>query len=341
MHCEIPLNIQNFQIQYPDFIVGIGWHELMRWKKWTWDDKFSHTAEKPWPAETSSELTHSHQWNEKNGKIENEVTNWAHLLPCDSKQIYIIGFTMHNVNSLTFTWYVQNIHRSTRLEFDWLEWVAPDSTSTISAISMTYSTLASLVRADWGVFFIFLFLLGCAWPSWSTHGHPWNPDWYPGAKPEASNISFLASSFASYSFLPFRSCSSFSISPLTTDLKSCTCLHIFSHSFSALPASCARWSHWWHRSCMSSTTSSACVMKVVAMAEQRGPPKATGEGDWPGFRKGIGTRRGSLMNLGKNLSFLSLSHLPLTGTLVLVTPIEPHGDFKLIRAFYGGYGIRL
>ena len=31
----------------------------------------------------------------------------------------------------------------------------------------------------------------------------------------------------------------------------------------------------------------------------------------------------------------------LTGTLALATSIEPHGDFKHISTFYGGFGIRL
>ena len=61
---------------------------------------------------------------------------------------------MHNVNSLTFTQYVKNIHTSTRLEFDRLEWVAPDNASSISALNMTYSAPASLVRAGHGVFFV-------------------------------------------------------------------------------------------------------------------------------------------------------------------------------------------
>ena len=93
--------------------------------------------------------------------------------------------------------------------------------------------------------------------------------------------------------------------PFTTDLNSCTQLHILSYSFSALSASCARQSCWWCRSFISPTISSACVMKAVVMAAQTGPPRMPGEGDWSGFRKGIGTRRGSLLNLAKNFSFLS------------------------------------
>ena len=83
------------------------------------------------------------------------VIHWAHLLLCNPKQIYTIGFTMHNTNSLTFTQYVKNIHSSTRLEFDWLQWVAPDTACTISVLSMTYSTSVSLVRAGKGVFFVY------------------------------------------------------------------------------------------------------------------------------------------------------------------------------------------
>ena len=116
MHCEIPLSTQISKFNIQIFIVSIGWHELRRWKKWTWDKKFSHTTGKLWPAETCCELTHSHQWNEKNGKIKSEVTNWAHLLLCSAKQIYIMGSTMHNVNFLTFTYHVKNIPSSTSLK---------------------------------------------------------------------------------------------------------------------------------------------------------------------------------------------------------------------------------
>ena len=55
------------------------------------------------------------------------------------------------------------------------------------------------------------------------------------------------------------------------------------------------------------------------MAEQTGQSKATGEGDWPGSRKGIGTRRRSLLNMAKNLSFLSLSHLLLLGHFIVTS----------------------
>ena len=70
MHCEIPLSTQISEFNIQIFIVDIGWHELLKWKKWTWDDKFSHTAGKLWPAETCCELTHSHQWNEKMAKLK-------------------------------------------------------------------------------------------------------------------------------------------------------------------------------------------------------------------------------------------------------------------------------
>ena len=43
------------------------------------------------------------------------------------------------------------------------------------------------------------------------------------------------------------------------------------------------------------------------MFSRTGPPRTAGGGDWPGSRKGIGTRIGSLLNLARNFSFLSLS----------------------------------
>ena len=76
------------------------------------------------------------------------------------------------------------------------------------------------------------------------------------------------------------------------------------------------------------------------MAEQTGPPKATGEGEWPGSRKGICTRRGSLLEFGQELLLPEPVPSPLTGTLVLVTPIELCGDFKHISPFYGGHGYK-
>ena len=158
---------------------------------------------------------------------------------------------------------------------------------------MTYSTPALLVRAGQGSFFSFSFSF---WVHLAQLKHPWTSlePWLILQVPNQRPPTFLFWPQAVPAHLSYflSSCSRLSNSPLTTDLRSCTCLHIFSHSFSALPASCARWSHWWQRSFMSYNISSACVMKAVVMAEQTGQPKTTGEGEWPGFRKGIGTRRG-------------------------------------------------
>ena len=140
----------------------------------------------------------------------------------------------------------------TRLELDWLEWVAPDSASTISTLSMTYSTPASLVRAGQGVFYAYFSF--SSWVHLAKLKHPltslehWLVLWVQGQRPPALPSGLkLCLLFFSYFF---RSCSSLSISPLTTDLKSCTCLYIFSHSFPAIPASWAKQYHWGHRSCM-------------------------------------------------------------------------------------------
>ena len=84
------------------------------------------------------------------------MENWAHLPLCNLKQIHVIRFTMHNTNSFTFTNYVKIYTQVQvqRLEIGWLEWVAPGSASTTSALSMTYSTPALLVRVGQGVFFV-------------------------------------------------------------------------------------------------------------------------------------------------------------------------------------------
>ena len=185
-------------------------------------------------------------------------------------------------------------------------------------LSMSYSTPASPVRAGQGVFFVYSSSsFWVHWPSWSTLDNPETLDNNMAVRlrPEVSKSFFLASSCASSSFLLLRSCSILSNSPFKTNLKSCIRLHILSHSFSALSASWAKQSHWECKSFISSTTSSACVIEAVVMAAQTGPPRATGEGNWSGSRKGIGTRRGPLLNLAKNFSFLSLSHLLLLGVL--------------------------
>ena len=77
------------------------------------------------------------------------------------------------------------------------------------------------------------------------------------------------------------------------------------------------------------------------MFSRTGPPRTAGEGDWPGSRKGIGTRIGFLLNLARNFSFLELVPPPLAGAFVLETPIEHHCDSKHISTFYGGYFIGL
>ena len=61
---------------------------------------------------------------------------------------------MHNANFLTFTHYVKHIYASTRLKTrDRLTRVG--GASTISALSMTYSTPACLVRVGQGVSFVY------------------------------------------------------------------------------------------------------------------------------------------------------------------------------------------
>ena len=65
------------------------------------------------------------------------------------------------------------------------------------------------------------------------------------------------------------------------------------------------------------------------MAGQTGPPSVTGEGDWHQERIPL--------EFGQELLLPEPVPPHLAGALVLVTPIEPHCDFKHIRTFYGGY----
>ena len=119
------------------------------------------------------------------------------------------------------------------------------------------------------------------------------------------SLFFLASSCASSSFLSLRSCSNFQISFCTSyfwSFRSNTQLHILFLCFLASSASWAKQLCFWHSLFISATTSSISVVKVVAVAVagRTGPPRAAGEGDWPGSRKGIGTKRASLLNVVKN-----------------------------------------
>ena len=191
---------------------------------------------------------------------------------------------------------------------------------------MTYSTPASLVREGQGVSFVcFSFSL-------------WVPLSQPKHHPETTlkhcmqllDLSdqrlptfFLASSCASSSFLLFKSCSNLQISAFISclwSIRSRTQLDIGSLSFSASSASWAKQIHFWCSLLISATTSSISVVKAVAMLSRTGPPRTAGEGDWPDSRKGIGTRIGSLLNLARNFSFLSLSILLLLGLLYLKPP---------------------
>ena len=168
---------------------------------------------------------------------QNEVwTNWAHLFLCKSNIRNFIGTlnfcklrvstkflhhinrnekmgsTMHNKHfSFTFT-NVKYKYKKPGLRC-WLEW-APHSASTISVLSMTYSTPVSLVRTGQGVSFVsFSFSFWVPLSQLKHHPETTLKHWI---WPEASNSFFLASSYASSSFLPFRSCSNFHISFCTS-----------------------------------------------------------------------------------------------------------------------------
>ena len=162
----------------------------------------------------------------------------------------------------------------------------------------------------------FLFLFGCNGSAEAPMAIPGALTDTPGAKSEASNISFWPQAVPAHlSYFGALAPDSPTLLQLTSgptpaDTSSPTPFQSYQPPVPGSPADDK------DLSCLANI-SSACVMKAVAMAEHTGPPKATGEGEWPGSRKGIGTRRGSLLNFAKNLSFLSLSLLLLLGLLYL------------------------
>ena len=189
---------------------------------------------------------------------------------------------------------------------------------------MTYSTPASLVRAGQSVSFVcFSFSLWVPLSQLKHHPETTLKHWMQLldlSDQRLQTLFFLTSSCAISSFLLFKSCSNLQISAFISclwSIRSCTQLDICSLSFSASSASWAKQIHFWCSLLISATTSFISLAKAVAMLSRTGPPRTGGEGDWPGSRKGIGTRIGSLLNLARNFSFLSLSLLLLLGLLYL------------------------
>ena len=208
----------------------------------------------------------------------------------------------------------------------WLEW-APHSASTISVLNMTSSTPVPLVREGQGVSWVyFSFSFWVPLSQLKHHPETTLKHWVWLLDPLDQKLPTIFSwpqAVPAPLFLPFRSCSSFHISFCTSYLwsfRSNTQLHILSLCFSASSASWAKWMRFWCSLLISATTSFISVAKAVAMFSRTGPTRAAGEGDWPGSRKGIGTRIGSLLNLARNFSFLSLSLLLLLGLLYLKPP---------------------
>ena len=186
----------------------------------------------------------------------------------------------------------------------WLEWIAPNSTSTVSVLGVNYITPVPLLRTGQDVSFVYF-----SFPYWvhlAQLKHPlitlrhwrWLPVQYFLARrllPWAVPALLIYCSILSYSHLR---------STLWSN-KSLIQLLIFSHSFSAWSVFWAKQFHLWCSPFITSTISSACVMKAMVMVAQTGPPRASGEGVLLDSRKGIGTRRGSLLNLARNF-FLNL-----------------------------------
>ena len=112
MHSEIPL-----KYKFPNSISKYySWHRMI-WAPEMKQNELEVTnlviQQGNWPEETCCELTHSHQMKWKMANLK-KVTHWAHLLLCNSKQIYIMGSIMHNANSLTFTQYVKKYAHKTQ-----------------------------------------------------------------------------------------------------------------------------------------------------------------------------------------------------------------------------------
>ena len=293
-------------------------------------------------AETCCEMTHSHLMKWQMAKLKMAI--WAHLLLCNLKQIHIIRFTMHNTNCFVSTNYVK-IYTQVQvqwLEIGWLKWVAPDNASTTSALSMTYSTPALLVRAGQGVFFVsFSFSF---WVQLAQLKHPWTSlePWLilqvQNQRPPTlfSGLKLCQLIFLTFELLlqalqthlsqltsgPAPACTS-SPTPFQpyqppvpggpTDDKDLSCLPT-----SPLPVSWRQW-QWQNR---------------------QDHPRPQGKGIGQALGRNWHKERISLKLCQKPLLPEAVPP-PLTGTFVLVTPIELHGDLKHIITFYGGYGIGL
>ena len=202
---------------------------------------------------------------------------------------------------------------------------------------MTYSTPALLVRAGQGVFFFFF--LGCTWLSWRTHGHPWSPDWCFRCKTRGLQHFFSGLKLCQLIFLTFE----LLLQALQlTSHNWPQVLHLLAH---LLPL-------------LFSLTSLLCqavpLMTMIFHVFQHLLCLChEGSGNDRAYRTTQGHRGRGLVRLQegnwhKERISLKLCQKPLlpepvppplTGTFVLVTPIELHGDLKHIITFYGGCGI--
>ena len=146
----------------------------------------------------------------------------------------------------------------------------------------------------------------------------------------------------SLSLIPLSSCSIYQIPSPNSALwskRSVTHMLVCIWSFSTTLTSWTKQSHWCCNPCNSSTASLIYSIMALTTTAGTGPPRVEGWGDWPGSRKGTGTKTGSFLNWARNLFFLSLSLL-LVG-LLYYNPIEPNFNFDYIGPFYGAYVIWL
>ena len=196
-----------------------------------------------------------------------------------------------------------------------LAWVAPTSATTISVLSMTYSTHA-LCKGRPGCLCLpfFFFLWGVPGPTESPFANPETLEVTNGPvflRPEASVMSCSSSSFPGLVPLHVTPLSPAPCGPTNSLIQ----LLIFSHFFSAWSISWARQSHWCHgpSSCPPSPLPvhwrQWWLWHILVHPGQQG--------------KGIGQAQGRRLAQGGDLSWIwpktssELVPPPLTGALVL------------------------
>ena len=165
----------------------------------------------------------------------------------------------------------------------------------------------------------FPLLLGCTWPSWSTLWQSWNTGWHYWHKTYTRGLQLffpwpwaVSSPLSSFWTLALTG-----ISPLVY-LTSGPSSHVPIYpSYPTLSQPLLPPGQGSPATGRAPSSLLPSASPTVVMAVQTGPARERGTGDWPGFRKWIGTKIGSLLNLAKNFAFLHWSVLLLLGLLYL------------------------